>query len=129
MSGMFNIDQLASAVAGTLGQVRIAYGAYMNLELPLTTLVGELRAEVGSTQTTRVGTVREVFERTGAVEKMRRIDEQLRAKGHPVNEGYTISIVDADGSTVLQSTDLPTALDHEVYDGYLISVLGKVSGR
>lgn len=127
MSGMFNLDELAASVAGTRGKVRLAYGAYMNLELPLTTLVGSLSTEVGSTQ--RVGTVREVFERTDAITKMRRIDEQLRAKGHPVNEGYTISIVDADGATVLQSTDLETALDAEVRDGYLVSVLGKVSGR
>lgn len=122
---LFDLDTLADSVTGTPGNVTIVYGTSYNIRTPS----GDLTLTGNVATGAAVGTVREVFEKTGAVAEFKRIEAALREKGHPQTEGYSISITNADGSETLRPTDLDAALDTEVHDGDLIAVIGKVGGR
>lgn len=123
MSNTFSLDNLADAVKGTENYVTIVYGLDFNIQTPSSTFTTEVATG------TALGTVASVLEATGAVAEFQRIDAAMRAKGHSISEGYSISITSADGDERLVPTDLQDALATEVYDGDLISVIGKVSGR
>lgn len=126
----FSLSDLATAVRGSPGTVRVVYEGHLNIPIPSGTLNLEGTADVKSVSTgPTVRTVRDVFAAAGVLDAIKNIDDALRAKGHSAPEGYTLAITGVGGETRVPPTELSNALSSAVQDGDVIVVQGKISGR